>query len=838
MAFGQELAQLRKDSGLTQAHVAADSPPDKRAGERPRTPQSPAVRGSSPASRQPAASALVAGFSVKTISDKERGIGSEAPSPEFVRLYVQRCRQYRRRDVPVERFDLALWERRRELLVDRLERASPGGVTEPAAAVDPPASSSLFRPLAEWTEESFGVQRPMALPGEARGGYSPYIGRHFDRTLREQVQEAHHSAPLCVTLSGWSSSGKTRSAWRALTSALPEDVPLARPDDAPALLRLLQLPVHPGAVIFLDDAAEHLGPAHLHEVVQALGELLGRPEPVLVLLTLDPATLGRLTELTDDPVQDRRIQRALSLVSRTVHEVYDELEDLAEAHGFAHEDPYLRHALAASASTRRVIPMLTGGPLLLERQPRLPPHTRALITAAGDCRRLGHTGPLPAHLLKTAALAHLDERQRARQDDDWLQAALTEAERPVRGDVRALHPVNTRAAYGVEGYEVSAYLVNHWVREADFIGVTVWQALHDHVTDGEQLVRLGHEAHSRAVYGWAHRYFTRAVSLGYAEAATALAWLLKEVAGRERLRVVASGDVAGQSGSGLAGGDDADNFMAAIDEALAQLEEIEGPLDPRLPGGGPGWAEEDFGLRAKDILERLGPNLAQLDVLGFPAEERGQLYSRMWGELDGVHGSKAPDGGFWLLPVRSRLTALFRALAEANMSARTALVWALENQPDADTTDNLREREQHLRALLAVGESPREVIRRLQKIAARESRWSDVDELTARGGRYELETAAALYERYGLHATAEKLNSELASVYAHQHALIEFWWRTGRWSQAEAALRRHIVAGNRHSLDRLITMLESTGREDEARAAARSGLEPDGSTSAWVPPGG
>ncbi|MFD9040910.1 hypothetical protein [Streptomyces bottropensis] len=780
---------------------------------------------------------------MKTISDKERGIGSEAPSEDFVWLYVRRCQDYARRDVITERYDLTIWERERDVLAAVLKRTTQGATAEtpaPAGTASVPSPSPLFRPLADWTPEEFGVQRPMALPGQSHSELSPYIGRGFDDALREQVEQGHLSGPRCVALSGWSSTGKTRSAWQAVTSILPRSCPLARPDDARALVELLQHPVPEGAVVFLDDAAEHLGPAHLHEVVQGLAQLLGRREPVTVLVTLDPATLGRLTELTGDPVEDRRLQRALDLISRAVHEVADELEDLTEARQRAQEDPYLRHALAASAGTGRVFPMVTGGPLLVDRHARLGPHARALVTAAGDCRRLGHVGPLPHSLLKAAALAHLDEQQRAVQDDGWIGAALAEAARPVRGQVRALFPVSPSRNYGIDGYEVSPYLVNHWVRQAGLIDVTVWQALYDHVEDGEQLLRLGHEAHSRGVYGWAYRYFTRAVSLGHQGAAVTVSWLVRQLGEPERVHTPGgtTGAENGAPGETSADALDADDLMAEIDEALEAMEEIEGPLDPRLLAQGLVWSEADFGIAAKDILENL-PH-CDLDVLGLAhdPDDQGAIRRRLWDEMEGVHGSGASGGDFWLLPTRNRLTDLFRVMSAADGSARNreALIWALENRPDADTSSNMRERERHLRVLLDHHVSPREVVRRLQTIAAQEGRWSDVDQLTSMGGRYELGTAAELYERFGQHESAEKLYTEIASEYADQRALIEFWWRTGRQQQSEAALRRYIVAGNGHSLQRLITMLQETGRHAEASAVSRSGLEPDGSAATWTPP--
>lgn len=105
VGFGRKLAELRKESGLTQKQLAADTPPNARSGS-----NLAKASGRNASSLVPklSARALVSGFSAKTISDKERGIGTESPTLEFVRLYVQRCQEYRRRDVSDERYNRPL----------------------------------------------------------------------------------------------------------------------------------------------------------------------------------------------------------------------------------------------------------------------------------------------------------------------------------------------------------------------------------------------------------------------------------------------------------------------------------------------------------------------------------------------------------------------------------------------------------------------------------------------------------------------------------------------------------------------------------------------------------
>lgn len=819
--FGKKLRALREDSGLSQGDLEDLSVPN---------------------------------FSAKTISAKERGVGSRAPEEDFVRHYVERCRDHgkRRRTVPDSAYNLPDWDAERTRVEDALfelasarrhgvveldepEGESEEGLPFPASAAArhelatlPDARpSAQFRTLSTWTPAAFGVQAPVALPNSAAVGAdaSVYLTRTFDESLRQDLVHGHQTAPRCITLSGWSSVGKTRSAWAAVNAVLPADTMLARPVDASALLDVLAHPVPTGSVVILDDAAEHFRESELHEVTTGLRTLLDRSEPVIVLITLHPATLGQLEELTDDPVRNGRAKRARSLIG-IVHEVGERLPDLTEARRLAKVDPHLRDALAASGDTGRVIPMITGGPQLVSRLPRLAADARALILGAADCRRLGHTAPLDDVLLTDAAFAYMDQHERARTGDAWVGSALTAAGRRVAGQVAALYPVNTTSVFQIEGYEVSPYVVNHRERQQAPIPVRLWKALHDNLADGSQLMRLGDAAYGRAVYGWAYRYYTRARLLEHQGAIGALDRLLAEVNWQKpapTLTPVPSPSVAPVYAS------TASDIDTMLDELDAELEAVsDAGTDPLSQFSG-FYIRHSLGIYAKWAVEVLPERPDVLSKLKIDGNWQ-KWYRNLWDDMLGQYGTRAPT---------SLLTQVLRAFPPEDVSARLGLAYCLENQVDADSPSNVQERRQHLEFALAARQSTAaaaEVVRQLQTIAARTQEWDELDRLTAQGGELELTQAAVLYEEANLMAEAEERYNELADRYGLQSRLIQFWWRSGECDRAEAALRQHIVAGNRLSLLSLIELVREAGREAEAGALRRSGLEPDGSTSEWEPP--
>ncbi|SNX88792.1 hypothetical protein SAMN06272735_9302 [Streptomyces sp. TLI_55] len=164
------------------------------------------------------------------------------------------------------------------------------------------------------------------------------------------------------------------------------------------------------------------------------------------------------------------------------------------------------------------------------------------------------------------------------------------------------------------------------------------------------------------------------------------------------------------------------------------------------------------------------------------------------------------------------------------------MIWCLENRADADQPDNLSERRALLERALNAGMATEQVCQRLQVIAAQDEDWNELSRITGFGGDPALREEAALLEKAGQLGRAQQKYTEVCARVGSRMPLINFWWRTGREDEAEAALRQHILAGNRHSLLDLAKHLRQRGRSLEADRLRRSGLEPDGSTSTWTPP--
>ncbi|WFE52989.1 hypothetical protein [Micromonospora sp. WMMD1155] len=125
------------------------------------------------------------------------------------------------------------------------------------------------------------------------------------------------------------------------------------------------------------------------------------------------------------------------------------------------------------------------------------PYGAALITAAVDLRALRIQEPLTAELLAAAAPLYLTSRQYAEAPATWFDDGLAYATRPLRGLVRALEPVPGSEIGTIAGYDVAHYLQQHGAIGRDYTTVPtgLWNVLAAHVTDLDDLARLGRRAH-------------------------------------------------------------------------------------------------------------------------------------------------------------------------------------------------------------------------------------------------------------------------------------------------------------------------------------------------------
>lgn len=307
----------------------------------------------------------------------------------------------------------------------------------------PARATSLGYPIHQLTDPfALEVHRVIDAPG----GTTPlpilpaYVERAYDRQLQAIVKQAIDGRSAIAVLVGGSSTGKTRACWEAV-QGLPHDWRLWHPIDPtrPEAAAEALPAVGPRTVIWLNEAQHYLltPTSDLGERVAAgLRELLRDPErgPVLVLGTIWPDYWAILTAPPSPEHRDDPHAQARALLTGTdiaVPEAFTEAT-LRAVKAATKADPRLAEA-AARAENGHITQFLAGVPALLERYRNAPAVAKALIKAAIDARRLGHSLYLPHALLEAAAPGYLTDQQWDALGEDWLEQALAYCAAPCRG---------------------------------------------------------------------------------------------------------------------------------------------------------------------------------------------------------------------------------------------------------------------------------------------------------------------------------------------------------------------------------------------------------------------
>jgi uncharacterized protein YidB (DUF937 family) len=405
------------------------------------------------------------------------------------------------------------------------------------------------RPAGQWTPAELGVH-PVIGGGPMPG----YFRRPHDERLRAALNPAIEDSRL-VVIRGDALTGTSRAGYEAVIEQLAdwslEYLPtaaelaarLAAEIPARTVLWLGELlhyvEVDGGAALLsrLDGLLEEDGyvvittiwPGYWDSYAAAAAAGLGAADPAAVAGQL----LARLDESYE--YQPDTYNPALGVVV-DVPDRFTPAELTAAAET---GDPALAAAAAAvrPAAVRpgatgpggQVIQHLAGVRDLLARYdgPGADPGGQAIITAAMDASRLGHAGPLPAALLRDAAVGYLADAQRAGWADRW-DAALAWAT-----DVGwALQTVPPAAGDGTVGYRVPGYLDQHGRRiRADQLGpASLWDGLAAHVSSTSDLGRLAQAARDRGLYRHAAGLWTVAAAAGQADAASQLVTHLSALA--------------------------------------------------------------------------------------------------------------------------------------------------------------------------------------------------------------------------------------------------------------------------------------------------------------------
>jgi tetratricopeptide (TPR) repeat protein len=348
-----------------------------------------------------------------------------------------------------------------------------------------------------------------------------YVQRAHDRLLEQAIARVAAGASELVTLVGGSSTGKTRACWEALHQ-LPEGWrvwhPL-RPDRPEAFLE--ELPsVGPATVVWLNEAQHYLSPTRdrIGEKVSAeLRDLLRTPGrgPVLVLATMWPQFWDELTHKFDPPAEEDRVHaQARDLLERGMHVLveatFDEHE-LAAVRNRSADDPRLVQALE-HAEQGHITQYLAGGPALIQRYETAGSAAKAMIEAAMDARRLGHSLGLPLAFLQAAAPAYLTDLQWDGLKEDWLEQALAYVAEPCRGTRGPLTRIRTRPGDtdpDQPQYRLADYLEQYGRTQRRTVKVPwgFWDAATAHANPGDRAA-LGSAAQARGLLRLAFHLYT------------------------------------------------------------------------------------------------------------------------------------------------------------------------------------------------------------------------------------------------------------------------------------------------------------------------------------------
>ncbi|MFF0206156.1 hypothetical protein [Streptomyces sp. NPDC005017] len=197
------------------------------------------------------------------------------------------------------------------------------------------------------------------------------------------------------------------------------------------------------------------------------------------------------------------------------------------------KDPRLR--LAVRLSGGRVTQYLAGAPELEARYRQADETVQAVVHAAVDARRLGHTAPLPGPFLRDAAAACLPEDVWAQVEADWFDSSLDYLSRPCRGVPGILieyRPRTGELSSGRTDYRSAAYRLADYIEQVGrrergpaFPPAGFWDAAARTVADTDMLGQLAEQAAKRLRYGVAARLLHRAAQQGSTSAYARLAQL-------------------------------------------------------------------------------------------------------------------------------------------------------------------------------------------------------------------------------------------------------------------------------------------------------------------------
>jgi TPR repeat protein len=753
------------------------------------------------------------GLARSTIQTVEQG--ERLPKPDWLAAYLTACgvRGARQRAWLQVRAAIAVGPaglETRALRLPRAEACDPRRLGVHASITLPPRD----RPAA-------GDQPLPALPR--------YVPRDVDDELRDAVIEAAGRGGL-VAIVGNSSTGKTRTAYEAVMAELPR-WRLFHPADGGELAAAVtgrQLP-RGGVVVWLDEAQHYLaGPNGL--TVATMRALLDPDQPVVVLATMWPQWYEQFTTLPPsrpgegDP--HRHARQILTSMARVIRLAEFSRSERHRATALAGEDPRLEIALRDPHFGPTQV--LAAAPHLVDRwEHATDPYAKAVITAAIDCRRLGHLAPLPAPLLGAATPGYLTPRQHAAAAPDWFTAAMAYATRELHGATSALVPVPGLRMGEVAGYEVADYLLQHGQTTRRVIPPpgSVWDSLAAHTSRPEDRNRLAGSALRRGLRWHGVRLATPAAEAGDTEAMRILTILYWSAGQRDAMREWIGRAIDADDPGVLA------QLASKLEEA-GELQEAEELLRELAADG---HSEGMWGLAG--LLDRTGREQEAEALLRQLVEEGDS--AAMWELVDRLQqrgrGLKA-EGWLRRMAETGDVSAMgeLAQLLEWTGREEEAESWLRRAAERGDCEAMLdlarllewmghdQEVEGWLRRAAEGGDF--NVFSRMRLQCGRDQRLEGWLRDAAEGGNGEaMQELARLLEHSGRSQEAEGWlrRAAEAETLGAARELVRLLEHGGRSQEAEDWLRPAAETGNGEAMGVLARLLEQSGRDQEAEGWLR-----------------
>jgi DNA transposition AAA+ family ATPase len=530
--------------------------------------------------------------------------------------------------------DLAQW-------LAAWERASTADLARPAGGVR----------VRDARPRLLGVHAAISVPGVPDDVPPQYVPRDADTAefgVRAQVKAAAQGGGL-VLLVGGSSVGKTRCAFEAAKTLLPEWW-LMHPAGPAEVTALAQTPP-PRTVVWLDGLQRYLdGERGLTGA--AVRALLSPPHPAVIIGTLWPDRYAAYTAVPSPGAVDphARERQVLDLAAVIHIDPEFSLAEQDRARAAAARDRRL--AVALETAGYGLTQTLAAAPQLVARWQNAKaadPYAWAVLTAALDMARLGARAPLSPDLLRAAAPGYCTSAQQAEAPDNWFEQALAYATEKLHGAAAALSPAGAGMGQ-IAGYTAADYLIQHasWERRYARPPASTWDAIVTYLRDPNDATRVANSARNRLLYRYAIPLYRHAADAGDGYAARRLADLLARRGDPEALEELRARADAGDGEAawqlavlltrrgdldGLRGHADASDelFAGLLAGLLARRGDLE-ELRARAVAGDTASAD-----RLADLLARRGDPEA-LEELRARADAGGAEAARRLAALLAEHG--------------------------------------------------------------------------------------------------------------------------------------------------------------------------------------------------------